>query len=314
MRPFAERDYAAYSRIYSLGEGVRVTPESARVYDERWEWARYEKVRVVAVDEEDVPVGFGEIYHEPSRFEPPRYFVRLGVEPRLRRRGIGRAIWEHLAAELDERGAQVACLWARDHTACIDFLAARGFREIVRSYRMVLAVASAPLPTPATRERLAQGGVRIATLASLASSDADALSKAHALHTESRLDQPTLGRVSAISYEAWRAYNVDDSLAIPDAYFVAVAGETYVGQCTAGRSPASEDVLEIGVTAVRPEFRRRGTGRALKLELHAFARGRGFREIHTNTASENTAMVGLNTKLGYAIVESSGGYELTLGS
>ena len=99
VRPFAaDRDYPAFSRIHSISEGMRVTPEEARAEDARWDWS-YEKVRVVAVDEEDVPLGYGEIYHEPARFEPRRYFVRLAVEPRVRRRGIGAAIWDHLAAE-----------------------------------------------------------------------------------------------------------------------------------------------------------------------------------------------------------------------
>lgn len=312
VRPFApDRDYSAFSRIHSISEGVRETPEEARLRDDRWDW-RYEKVRVVAVDEEDVPLGYGEIYHEAARFEPRRYFVRLAVEPRLRRRGIGAALWDHLAAELDERRARVACLWIRDHTACVDFMTARGFREVVRAYRQVLAVASAPLPTPATRERLAAGGVRIATLADLMRSDPDALGKAHALDTESRVGQATLGPLTAVPFARWTRENVDDPLALPEAFFVAIAGAAYVGQCNARRVANADDVLEIGITGVVPAWRRRGIARALKLELHAYARANGYREIHTSTARENTAMDALNTSLGYVVVESLGGYELAL--
>lgn len=314
VRPFADRDYVAFSRIHSLAEGIRLVSEDARAVDARWDWSRYERVRVVAVDEEDAPIGYGEIYHEPARFEPRRYFVRLAVEPRLRRRGVGAAIWGQLAAELAERDAVVADLWARDHTACVDFITKRGFREVVRAYRQVRAVATAPLPTPATRERLSTSGVRIASLAELALSDDAAPAKAHELHSASRLDQPSLGPVTAVPFETWKAYNVDDPLALPRAYFVAVAEGTYVGQCTGRRVATADDVLEIGVTGVRPEHRRRGVGRALKLELHAYARANGFREIHTSTARENVAMVELNTSLGYAIVESWGGYELAIPS
>lgn len=314
VRPFADRDYAAFSRIHSLAEGMRVAPDDARTADARWDWARYEKVRVVAVDEEDAPIGYGEIHHEPARFEPRRYFVRLAVEPRLRRRGVGASIWEQLAAELAERGAVAADVWLRDHTACVDFMTKRGFREVVRAYRQVRAVATAPVPTPGTRERLSASGLRIASLAELARSDDAALTKAHALHSASRLDQPSLGPVTAVPFETWKAYNVDDPLALPDAYFVAIVEGAYVGQCTGRRVAAADDVLEIGVTGVRPEHRRRGVGRALKLELHAYARANRFQEIHTSTARENVAMVELNTSLGYAIVESWGGYELAIPS
>lgn len=314
VRPFADRDYVAFARIHSLAEGMRVSPDDARAIDGRWVWSRYEKVRVVAVDEEDVPVGYGEIYHEPARFEPRRYFVRLAVEARLRRRGVGAAIWEGLAAELAERRATAAGLWVRDHTACVDFITKRGFREVVRAYRQVRAVATAPLPTPATRERVSASGVRIAALSDLARTDATALARAHELHSASRLDQPSVGRVTAVPFDQWRAENVDDAQALPDAYFIAIADGAYVGQCNGRRLASADDVLEIGVTGVRPEYRRRGIARALKLELHAYAREHAFREIHTSTARENVAMVELNTRLGYVIVESMGGYELAIPS
>ena len=312
VRPFAaDRDYPAYSRIHSLAEGLRVTPDEARAQDARWDW-NYEKVRVVGVDEEDVPLGYGELYHEPARFDPRRYFVRLAVEPRLRRRGIGASIWDHFAAELDERRARVACLWIRDHTACVDFMTRRGFREVVRAYRQVRAVATAPLPTPAVRERLAAAGVRIATLAELVRGDPAALAKAHALNTASRLGQATLGPVTAVPFARWRQYNVDDPLALPEAFFVASVGDTYIGQTTARRVADADDVLEIGITGVVPERRRQGIARALKLELHGYAREHDFREIHTSTARENAAMDALNTSLGYVVVESLGGYELEI--
>ena len=309
IRPFAaDRDYGAFARIHSIAEGQRVTAQEARAADELWDW-NYEKVRVVAVDEEDVPLGYGEIYHEPARFEPRRYFVRLAVEPRMRRRGIGAAIWDHLAAELDERRAKVACLWIRDHTACVDFMGARGFREVVRAYRQVLAVATAPLPTPATRERLASRGVRITTLAELLRSDRDAARKAHELNARSRDAQVTLGPVTAVPFEHWRRIYLDDALALPDAFLVAIADGEFVGQTTAFRAKSAEDVLEIGITGVLLPYRRLGIARALKLELHAYARAHGYREIHTSTA-RGSAMDRLNTELGYVVVESQGGYEL----
>jgi len=314
VRPFADRDYLAFSRIWRVCEAELVDAAVLRSRDSRWDRARYEKVRIVAVDEEDVPLGYGELRHEPSRFEPRRYFVRLGVDPAKRRRGIGAALWDAVAAELDERSAHYADLWTREHTACASFVTDRGFHEVAQVHALVSAVAAAPLPTPATRERLAASGVHIATLRDLAVTDSDAFAKAHALHTESRFDQPGIGRVSAVTFADWKAHNVDDPRALPDAYFIAAADGGYVGQTTARRSATEEDVLEIDVTGVRPSHRRRGIARALKLELHAYARAHGFHEIHTSTARENVAMVELNTRLGYVIVESIGGYELAIPS
>ncbi|OLC58329.1 MAG: hypothetical protein AUH85_00915 [Chloroflexi bacterium 13_1_40CM_4_68_4] len=311
VRPFADRDYAAYARIRSTGEQDGTTPDDARARDATWDSVRYEKVRLVAVDEEDAPLGYGEIYHEPSRFDPQRYFMRLAVDLRMRRRSIGAVLWTALRGELLERDALGVYAWARDSTAAASFLAHRGFVEAVRYYNEVRAVAAAPLPTPATDERLASVGARIATLAELAKTDSRALEKAYELYYESRLDQPTLGRLTRTSFADWRAYHVDHAQAIPDAYFIAIAGEAFVGQSSARRS-AAEDVLDIGVTGVLPPRRRRGIGRALKLRLHRYARTQGFREIHTTTLRENREMVALNDSLGYVIVGSYAGYELTL--
>ena len=314
VRPFVERDYPAFTRIWRISEGEAIDADGLRARDARWDRARFEKVRAVAVDAEDGPLGYGEIYHEPSRFEPGRYFVRLGVDPARRRRGIGAAIWTHLSAELADRRAQVASLWARDHTACAEFIAARGFREVIRGYEQVLAVSRAPLPTPATEERLLANGLRVATLAELMRERADALAAAHHLYTACRTDQPTLGRVSEWPFAEWRAFYLEEPSGIADAYFIALAGEELVGNCSVRREPREEGVLRVGITGVLPAWRRRGVGRGLKLRTHAYARAHGFREIRTSNTGPNTAMLALNAALGYAIVGSVGGYELALPS
>ena len=312
VRLFAERDYAAFVRLKRLAEQRDITVEQIRDADRRWDHGRFEKVRVVAVDEEDAPIGYGEIYHESSRFDPRRYFLRLAVEPRLRRQGIGDALWTHLRDELDERDARVACLWAGDATACQSFIAARGFVEVIRSYEQVVALATAP-----HRLGAAEGGlgsdITIEPLTDLVAREGDAgLRGLYRLYHEARVDQPTLGRVSARPYEDWLREIFDELDTIREAFFVARVGSELVG-CSAVHIE-SADVLRILITAVLPAYRRRGIARVLKLRVHAWAREHGYREIHTSTASSNVGMVALNTALGYAIVNSWGGYELRLGS
>jgi GNAT superfamily N-acetyltransferase len=309
VRLFADRDYPAYVRIKRLAEQRDISVAEAREQDGRWDHSRYERVRVVAVDEEDAPVGYGEIYHEPSRFDPRRYFIRLAVDPRLRRQGIGAALWTGLRAELDERSAKVACLWADDGTACREFIVERGFVEVVRSFEQVLALARAQHPIAATEEAVTAQGIRIETMSELlARRGRDALALIHELYTSSRADQPTLGAVTARPFEDWRREVFDELHGLPDGYFVASDDDRLVG-CSAVRA-AGEDVLRILITGVLPEYRRRGIARLLKLRVHAWARANGYREIHTSTA--NPAVVALNTALGYAIVASWGGYELAI--
>ncbi len=313
VRPFAERDHTAFARIRSTGEGEPTTPEESRERDAQWDWSRYERVRVVAVDEEDAPLGYSEIYQEPTRFDPRRYFLRLAVDLRMRRRGIGDLIWQRVREELDERSALGVYAWGRDATAGERFLHMRGFREVVRVYSLVRAVATAPLPTPASDERLGRAGVRITALADLVAGDAGALEQAHALHLDSQIDKPTLGRVTAMALDAWLRARVDGAAALPEAHFIAIADGRPVGQCVAATT-RSDDVLQIVVTSVLPDYRRRGIARALTLRLHAYARAKGYRELHTSAARQNVAMVALNDALGYVIVESRPGYKLAIPS
>jgi GNAT superfamily N-acetyltransferase len=313
VRPFADRDYPAFTRIWRIGEGEDVEADALRARDARWDHAAYQKVRVVAVDEEDAPLGYGEVYQEASRFDPRRFFLRVAVDPAKRRRGLGAAIWTQLHAELVARGAGVACLWARDQTACADFIARRGFTETTRRYVLVRAVATAPLPTPRVAEGLAAIGVRIASLADLARDDVSAYAKAYELDYASWLDEPALGRRTKVPFGQWRAFHIDDPAALLDGYFIALRGADFVGHC-AGRRSRSEDVLDIGGTGVLPALRRRGIGRALKLALHEYARANGYRELHTSNVRHNKAMLDLNDELGYVIVDSAGGYELAIPS
>jgi GNAT superfamily N-acetyltransferase len=311
VRLFAERDYSAFVRIKRLAEQRPLTVEEVRERDARWDHSRYERVRVVAVDEEDAPVGYGEIYHESSRFDPSRYFVRLAVDAPLRRRGIGAAIWDALRAELDERAARVACLWADDGTACREFVVRRGFVEVVRAYEQVLALANAPAGAAGAELALATRGIRIASLGELLRGDEERVWKeVYELYTAARVDQPTLGRVTARPFAEWRHEVFEELGAIVDAFFIAIAADRMVG-CSA-LHPSGEDVARMLITGVLPAFRRRGIARALKLRAHAWARDRGYREIHTSTAAANVGMVALNTALGYAIVDSWGGYELAI--
>ena len=311
VRPFAERDYNAFARLASVGEGQPLQPDAARAIDARWDHARFYRSRVVAVDEEDAPLGFGEIRQEPSRYEPGRYFLRLAVDAAFRRTGLGAALWDALATELRERGAEIVCLWAADATACQAFITKRRFVEVGRAYLEVIAVATAPLPTPKTEEAIAALGIRLTTLAQLREERCDeVLEAAWDLHFACRSDQPTLGYVTAQPYADWLAFNVDDPAAIPEAYFVAVSGDRLVGVSSVRRE--GTDSLRIGLTGVLPGFRRQGIGRALKLRVHAWARANAMREIHTSTAAANRPMVALNDALGYVTVGSVGGYELRL--
>jgi GNAT superfamily N-acetyltransferase len=313
VRAFEEHDRAAYARIAGLAEGRRLDAAETRAEDGRWDRARYEQVRFVAVDEEDAPVGYAEIHHEPSRYDPRRYVLRLGVDTDRRRRGIGAALWDRVALEVAARSAEVVGLWTGDATACQSFITKRGFVEVTRAYAQVRALATAPLPTRAIEERVTRTGIRVTTLAALHDARGDdALQAAWDLHAACRLEDVALGKATPQPIAEWLADNMTGETALPEAHFIALDGARYVGVSSARRD--GEDTLRVGMTGVLPAYRRRGIGRLLKLRVHAWGRAHGFTEIHTQTTKASTALLALNDSLGYPIVGSWGGYELRLGA
>lgn len=73
------------------------------------------------------PIGFAVAYHAPGRAEEAA-LVTLAVAPSARRRGIGRALVDQVAADARAagRGRIVAVVWPGD-PVCLRFLRALGF-------------------------------------------------------------------------------------------------------------------------------------------------------------------------------------------
>lgn len=130
VRPFHPHDYPRLVKIKCEAEGECESVAAVRRWDEHWDHSRFEKVRVVAEDEEHVAIGYGEIHHEPSDFHPRRYFLHLAVDPAYRRRGVATALVEQLQAELDERDATLVRLRAREGSPGADFAQRHGFVRI----------------------------------------------------------------------------------------------------------------------------------------------------------------------------------------
>ena len=120
---------------------------------------------------------------------------------------------------------------------------------------------------------------------------ADAL---YAVGIEAAADIP--GNAGDMSYEQWRAIELDRPTRRRDLLFVAVAdGEPvgYVSMDDNGRDGYN------GLTAVRRAWRRRGIATALKRTQIAAAKLAGFERLITGSEERNLPMRTLNAKLGY---------------
>jgi GNAT superfamily N-acetyltransferase len=207
------------------------------------------------------------------------------VVPALRRRGVGSA----LLAELGQRAVQAGRPElegevVESDVASQEYLERRGYRVVGGERVVALDLTAEPV------QPHVPPGVEIVALA-----DRPELAEAlYAVGVEAAADIP--GNPGDMSFEQWRAIELDRPTRRRDLLFVAVAdGEPvgYVSMDDSGRDGYN------GLTAVRRVWRRRGIATALKRTQIAAARRAGFERLITGSEERNLPMQSLNAKLGY---------------
>ena len=170
-------------------------------------------------------------------------------------------------------------------------------------YQLRLDVAAfQPELFEANRRRLVDQGIHITTLAAELARDAVALDAIYEFHNECRRRQPPIEiRQRPIPRHLWVEACVDGDEALPDAYFIAVDGERYVGVSVVHRILGEPEVLTAGFTGVLAAESGRGIGLAVKSETIAYACSHGYQEIRTGVLAENVAMLRINEELGFRV-------------
>jgi len=212
--------------------------------------------------------------------------AHLVVVPTLRRRGIGSV----LLAELGRRAQIAGRLELEGEVVQSDvesqnYLERRGYR-VVGGEKVVALDLAALEPEPA----LVPNGVEIVALVD----DPEYAEALYAVGVEAAADIP--GNPGDMSYEQWRAIELDRPTRRQDLLFVAIAGGEPVGYVSMddyGRDGYN------GLTAVRRAWRRRGIATALKRTQIAAAKRAGLERLITGSEERNLPMRTLNAKLGY---------------
>jgi GNAT superfamily N-acetyltransferase len=232
-------------------------------------------------------------------FSGRRYRFDLVVHSRERGRGIGGELLDFIEAQAHRIGA--ATLQARalaSSGASLDFLGHRGFTETMRMYWMELAVPHGPPDERSDVPRAIGDALEIVRLCDV-SAEARCWERLAALQNAARQ-----GWVSA-DPGAWEPEVTPAELrrelgeysVIPEAFFIARAGEEYVGYSALGSRTPDADLLQSVGTAVHPEWRDRGIATALKRCTIHFARERGVSRVRAATG--HPAMLHVDQKLGF---------------
>jgi GNAT superfamily N-acetyltransferase len=298
LRLFTVHDYEAIYMITTAIYSEDAPPiEELQKMDEQ----RYDKLlfqRWVA-DLDGQVVGSGEYTQYLHKYHPQKFFLKIDVHPFYQHRGIGTALYDHLLQILLPLHPILIRAQTRENQPqSVRFLSQRGFQEEQRKWesRLDLATFDAT-PYLDCKEKLRAQGIEVKTLQELAY-DPERNQKLYALDWELRQDVPTPELRNPISYEHFHARFLDDPQIPPDAYFVAVEQENYVGLSFL-IAKEGEELAIIGLTGTKRLYRHRGIATALKLEGILYARAHGYKTLRTMNDALNIPILALNKRFGF---------------
>lgn len=263
--------------------------------------SRYDLRRFVAYDDETGEgVGYAQGYHTPWVFDPQRYHVTVRVHPEYERQGIGGALYDALLADLRECGATTLRAEVYDSSESgLAFAAKHGWSELLRSWQFTLATWRFDgAPFEELLDKLTDDDITITTVIEEAREGTGWLPKLHALHSKLRSEVRTDAGDTPLPIERFAQLVGGRAESLPDAFFIAKAGERYIGTSYLQRGD-QPDALEGRFTGVEADYRGRGVAQALKLHAALYAQNEGYGRIVTWNESTNPAMVAVNRKLGW---------------
>lgn len=300
IRPFrgTHQDYMqAIAVRNAIWPEYPITVTEMKTRDEtrsrRVRWGRY------LVEKDGRPVGFGGYFQTPWMYHPRKFQVELGILPAFRGRGLGTALFEHILRELEPFEPTMLLTTVReDYEDGVRFALRHGFQEVMRMWECRLRPEEANLaPFAGIDEKLAREGIVIRTVAELAD-DPERDRKLFELEGHIDEDIPYPLPPTEMSFQEWRRIFKRPNVLL-DGWFVAVHGDRYVGMTALHRSLADPGVLNIYITGVHRDYRRKGIASALKLRAIEYAQEVGARELRTWNEARNHGILAINERLGF---------------
>jgi GNAT superfamily N-acetyltransferase len=245
-------------------------------------------------------VAFAEAGQNQFAYHPQKYFCRIFVDPAHDAADIRPAYLDHLLEAL--RGKDVIAITSGmldDKSEAMRFFAEYGFQEVAREQLSMLDVSAFdPAPLNSLVEQVRASGIEIAVLRDLQTRDPNWQRKLFEMETLISRDIPTVDTKRAHTLESWSESRLKGPKFDPDGWFVALDGDSYVGESQGSINQAETAQFQTGVTGVLREYRRRGIATALKVHLILYAQQHGVQQIQTSNDSKNP-MYQLNLSLGF---------------
>ena len=314
LRPFepTDEEYKAIVAVFNA-----VSPENLTALDDfkhrqQTRDPKYLNERVV-VEVDDRIVAVGSYGESEWTYEPGKYGIGIDVHPDYRRRGIGTALYDHIWEALSPRQPKPHLLTAntrQSKTEAVRFLEKRGFKPVMRwmiSYLDVEAFDAAAFA--AVKARVEDQGIKICTFTELEAVDSEARRTYYALDCAVSEDEPNTSPLTVPPFDVFEKQFFENPNFNPDAFFIALDGEVYVGmaEITPNKEKPSEFISGFG-GVLRSHRRQPGIMSALKLHTINYAKAQGAKTIKTGN-EENNPMLQINLNFGFETVDASVAFE-----
>ena len=317
IRPdtLSEADYAARIAIsHACFPDYVETIEELRFSDAnrdpKIKWARF------LVERDGKVIAAGGYGQSNDMYHPQKFGINVSVLPEYEGQGVGQALYAHLLTALAPHNPILLRSNAReDKPRALRFLADRGFTEAMREWESRLAAQTFdPAPFTEAAQKATEAGITLQSVAQLSATLPDWKQRLKELDWTITLDIPATDVLTDPGFEHFEKTTLGHPDFLPEAWFIAIDsdGDQWVGESALWKSAGEPDVLYVGATGVRREYRRKGIATALKLAAVQWAKDAGIREIRTWNAQQNRAMLSINEAMGFEKIPAWISYEKKL--
>ena len=303
IRPFepTDADYEAVVAVQNAAWPDEPTTVHDMKHNDSQRNPKHFRQRFVVANESHGIVAAGYCSDSPWSYVPGKYNLGFDVHPDFANQNLEAKIYEHLLNYIADREPKPTILRSHareDKQDQMKFWQDRGYKIVQRENSSRLDVTDYDYsPYEGITEKVLASGIELLTFPELQARDADWMQKFYDLVNIIDHDIPAQDAPTPQPIEEFAKMFKHPSF-LPDAQFLAVDGEQWVGMSTLWKDSVRTDRLWVGLTGVLRSHRRRGIATALKLKTFRYAQAQGVSFLDTEN-EENNPMYDLNVQFGF---------------
>ncbi|MBE2220887.1 MAG: GNAT family N-acetyltransferase, partial [Anaerolineae bacterium] len=206
-------------------------------------------------------IAYVETFQNQFAYHPQKYTCYIFVDPAHDAPDVRPVIWKYILKKLaGEKLIGIMSGMLDDKAEAMRFFADFGFERVAEEKLSKLDVTRFnALNHEAALAQVRASGIEIVSLRNLQEQDSDWQQKLYDLDVTVNRDIPSVGEKHYPDHADWVKMRLESPNFDPDAWFVALDTDKFVGQSQGSINRESQPVqFMTGVTTVRREYRRRG--------------------------------------------------------